>query len=72
MHCTSSGDSTITVTPTGKDENTGVAITDITADSVTVKQVQRLPPGVIAGIAVGACAAVVGIFLALRKWLWKR
>jgi hypothetical protein len=72
MHCTVSGDSTITVTPAGTDKNTGVAITDITADSVAIEQVQRLPPGVIAGIAVGACAAAAGIFLALRKWLWKR
>ena len=72
MHCTSSGDSTITVTPAGTDENTGETITNTTADSVTIKQVRRLPPGVIAGIAVGACAAAVGIFFALRKWVWKR
>jgi len=72
MHCIASGDSTITVTPAGTDKNTGVAITDITADSVTIEQGQRLPPSAIAGIAVGACAAAVGIFLALRKWGWKR
>jgi hypothetical protein len=72
MHCTGSGESTITVTPAGTDENTGVAITDITADSVTIEQVQRLPPGVITGIAVGVCVAAVGIFFALRKWVRKR
>jgi hypothetical protein len=71
MHCMASGESTITVTPAGVDENTGVAITDITADSVTIEQVPRLPPGVIAGIAVGACVAAVGIFFAFRKWVWK-
>jgi len=72
MHCTASGDSTITVTPAGIDKNTGEDITDITPDSVTIEQVRRLPAGVIAGIAVGACAAAVGIFFALRRWVWKR
>jgi hypothetical protein len=72
MHCTGSGDSTITVTPAGTDENTSEDITDITTDSVTIEQVRRLPPTVIAGIAVGACAAAVGIFFALRKWVWKK
>jgi parallel beta-helix repeat protein len=38
MHCTGSGDSTITVTPMGEDENTGMAIADIIADSVTIRQ----------------------------------
>jgi hypothetical protein len=72
MHCTASGDSTITVTPAGMDKNTGEDITDITPDSVTIEQVRRLTAGVIAGIAVGACAAAVGIFFALRRWGWKR
>jgi hypothetical protein len=31
-----------------------------------------LSAGVIAGIAVGACAVVVGIYFAVRKWVWKR
>jgi hypothetical protein len=40
MHCTGSGDSTITVTPAGTDENTGEPIpgANITPDSVTVEQ----------------------------------
>jgi len=72
MHCTGSGDSTITVTPAGIDKNTGEDITDITPDSVTIKQMRRLTAGVIAGIAVGACAAALGIFFALRRWGRKR
>jgi hypothetical protein len=31
-----------------------------------------LPAGVIAGIAVGSCAVVVGIYFAVKKWVWKR
>jgi hypothetical protein len=56
----------------GTDENTGVAITGITADSVTVEQVSRLSWAVIAGIAVGSVAVAVGIFFAIRKWVWKK
>jgi hypothetical protein len=33
---------------------------------------EGLSTGVIAGIAVGGCAVVVGIYFALRKWVWKK
>jgi hypothetical protein len=69
MHCTGSGDSIITVTVAGTDENRGEAITDITADSATVEQVSA---GLSAGIAVGSCVAAAGIFFAIRKWVWKK
>jgi len=75
MHCTASGNNTITVTPAGTDENTGEPIpgAKITPDSVTVEQVSAgLSAAVIAGIAVGSCAAAAGIFFAIRKWVWKR
>jgi hypothetical protein len=52
MHCTSSGGSTITVTPAGTNEGTNVDITDITPDSVMVKQ------GVAAALEVEISAPV--------------
>jgi hypothetical protein len=75
MHCTASGDSTITVTPAGIDVNRGVAIADITDDSVTIKQVSEGPlsGGVIVGIAVGLFLLVVPLafilYLARKKKL---
>jgi hypothetical protein len=44
MHCTSVGDTVITVTPSGTDENGAGAITNITPDSVVVHQVEAPVP----------------------------
>jgi hypothetical protein len=33
---------------------------------------EGLSGGAIAGIVVGSCAAAVGIYLAVKKWVWKR
>jgi len=72
MHCTNSGDSTITVTPAGTDENTGMAITDITADSVTVEQVPGgLPLWALLLIVIGSCA-VVGLWIGVGLLLFRR